>query len=74
MAGWQRAFRRVMRSAAEHDGKRRAQRRNLFEPRGGGFRIKLTWHRVLTLADAGAIFNAMLLELVSGREGSNCAG
>ena len=25
-----------MKSAAEHDGERRAQRRNFFEPRGGG--------------------------------------
>jgi hypothetical protein len=34
---------RVMKAAAEHDGERRAQRRNLFEPRGGGFGVGLTW-------------------------------
>jgi hypothetical protein len=28
MTGWQRTFQRVMESAAEHDGERRAQRRN----------------------------------------------
>src|ERR1035437_9723445 len=27
---------RVMKSAAEHDGEHRSQRRNFFEPRGGG--------------------------------------
>ncbi len=32
-------FQRVMKAAAGHDGERRAQRRNFFEPRGGGLGI-----------------------------------
>jgi predicted outer membrane lipoprotein len=64
MTTLQRAFQRVMKAAAEHDGERRAQRRNFFEPRGGGLGVGLAWHCGLTLADAAAIFNAMLLEPV----------
>jgi hypothetical protein len=39
-----------MKSAAEHDGERRAQRRNYFEPRGGDLRSAHLGCLVLTAA------------------------
>lgn len=49
---------RVVKSAAEHNGQRRPQRRKFFQPCGGGCGARWMMHWAVTLTDAPEKFNA----------------